>query len=81
MSNLSSIRTMQELEHQRATLRMKSMQEELQLRQDFAEIKSGYTTVAGVISGIRSNVSRFKVLGAVVWPIARWLISRRKNRK
>ena len=81
MSDLSNIRTMQDLEHQRALLQLKAANEERQVRQDVADIKRTYTTVTGIISGIRTGVSRFRLIAPIALPILRFFWNRRSKRK
>ena len=81
MSDLSTIRTMRDLEHQRALLQLKAASEEQQVRQDVADIKRTYTTVTGIISGIRTGVSRFRLIAPIALPILRFFWNRRKRKR
>ena len=50
MSNLNTIRTMRDLEHQRGLLQAKADKEERQVRQDIESIKADYAPVIQVAS-------------------------------
>ena len=80
MSELSSIRTMQELEHHRALLRQKAANEERQVRQDIESIKRSYTTVTGAISSLRSGMSHLRLILPIALPILRFFWQRRRKK-
>ena len=80
MSDLSTIRTMQELERQRALLQLKASREEQQIRRDVNTIKSDYMPVVNTVNGIRSALSTLKLVAPIALPILRFFWNRR-NRK
>lgn len=79
MSKLHTIRTMEELEQQRALLQKQAAREEQQLRRDVEQIKGDYMPVVNAVNGIRSGVSRFRTALAVALPIINFFRNRRKK--
>lgn len=79
MSELSSIRTMRDLEHQRAILLQKAAREEQKVRQDIEVLKDDYMPVVNVVSGIRSGFSRVRTILGFALPILNFLRSRRRR--
>lgn len=81
MSDLSNIRTLEQLEYEREILRLKSAQEELKVRQDFEGIRRTYTTVSGFINGFRSGIAGLRLIAPIALPILRFFLSRRRCRR
>lgn len=81
MSNLSTIRTMQDLEHQRALLQLKAAHEEQRVRQDLADVKSDYMPVVNGIQSLRHGVSKVKLLAPFLMPVVRFIWNKYKTRK
>ena len=82
MSNLSTIRTMADLEHQRALLQLKAANEERQVRQDIEDIKdTTFRPVTNTINGIRSGLSTLKLVAPIALPILRFFWNRRKRKR
>ena len=81
MSDLSNIRTLQDLEHQRALLQLKAAQEEQKVREDIDAVKRTYTTVTGFISGFRSSLSTVRMILPIALPILRFFWNIRARRK
>lgn len=79
MSDLSSIRNLRDLEHQRALLLLKIADEEKKVLQDVENIKADYKPVTDTVSGIRSGISRLKTILPFALPILRFLWRRRKR--
>ncbi len=80
MSNLSSIRTMQELERQRALLQQKAQREEQRVRKDIDGIREDYMPVVHAVNGIRSGVSRLKTILAFALPVFNFFRSKRQKK-
>ena len=81
MSDLSTIRTMRDLEHQRALLQLKAANDERQVRQDIEDIKdTTFRPVTNTLNGIRSGLSTLKLIAPIALPILRFFWTRR-NRK
>lgn len=81
MSDLSNIRTLQDLEHQRALLQLKVAQQEQKVRRDIDDIKRPYTIVTNAFTGIRSGVSRIRLILPLVLPVIRFIWNIRSKRK
>lgn len=81
MNNLSSIHTMQDLEHQRALLQLKAAHEEQQVRHDLEAVKSDYTPVVNGINSLRKGVSKVKLLAPILMPVIRYIWNKYKTRK
>ena len=80
MSNLNTIRTMCDLEHQRGLLQAKADKEERQVRQDIESIKADYAPVIHGVNSIRNGVSKLRVITPLLLPVVRFFWNRRKNR-
>lgn len=80
MSELSSIRTMEQLERQRALLLQRAASEERKIRRDIDNIKDDYKPVINAVNGIRSGISTLKMVIPVMLPVVRFLWRRRKKR-
>ena len=81
MSDLSTIRTMQELERQRALLQLKASREEQQIRRDVEAIKSDYMPVVNTVNGIRNSFSTLRTVTLIALPILRFFWNRRKRKR
>ena len=82
MSDLSNIRSLKELEYQRAILQLKAANQERKIRQDVEDIKdTTFRPVTNVISSIRTGVSTLKLVAPIALPILRFFWSRRSKRK
>lgn len=81
MSNLSSIRTMQELEYQRALLELKASNQEQKIRRDIDSIKDDYKPIVNTVNGIRSGLSTLKLVAPIALPILRFFWTRRARKR
>lgn len=81
MSDLSNIRTLQDLEHQRTLLLLKQAQQEQKVRQDIDTIKRPYTTVTNTLNSFRLGVSHVRMILPFVLPIFRFFWNRRSKRR
>jgi len=80
MSELCSIRTMRDLEHQRELLLAKATKEERQVRQDIESIKADYAPIIYGVNSIRSGISKLRFITPILLPVFRFFWNRRKNR-
>ena len=80
MSNMNTIRTMRDLEHQLGLLQAKADKEERQVRQDIESIKADYAPVIHGVNSIRNGVSKLRVITPFLLPVVRFFWNRRKNR-
>jgi len=80
MSNLSSIRTMQELERHRVLLLKRAANEERKIRRDIDSIKDDYQPVINTVNGIRSGISTLRTVLPVILPVLRFFWQRRRKR-
>ena len=82
MSDLSNIRSLKELEYQRAILQLKAANEERQIRQDIEDIKdTTFRPVTNTINGIRNGLSTLKLVAPIALPILRFFWSRHKRKR
>ena len=81
MNNLNSIRTMRELEYQRALLKMKAANEERKIRQDIESIKADYAPIVNGVNSIRNGFAKLRLITPLLLPIIRFFWNRRKRRK
>ena len=81
MSELRSIRTMQQLEHHRALLLQKAAGEERKIRRDIDSIKDDYKPVVNTVNGIRSGIATLRVVLPVILPVLRFFWRRRNSKR
>ena len=81
MSELSSIRSMRDLEYQRSLLQLKAADEERKVRQDFESIKADYAPVINGVNSIRNGFAKLKLITPLLLPVIRFFLNRRQNRK
>lgn len=81
MSELSSIRSMRDLEYQRNRLQLKADKQERQLRRDIESIKADFAPIVNGVNSIRTGLSRLKVIAPFVMTVFRFFQNRRKNSK
>lgn len=81
MSDLSTIRTLRELEYQRALLEMKAANEERKIRQDIDSIKADYAPIVNGVNSIRNGFAKLRLITPILFPIIRFFWNRRKRRK
>jgi len=80
MSDLSSIRTMQELEYQRALLLKREANAERKIRRDIESIKDDYKPIVNTVNGIRSGITTLRMVLPVILPVLRFCWRRRWKR-
>ena len=81
MSDLSTIRTLRELEYQRRLLEMKAANEERKIRQDIDSIKADYAPIVNGVNNIRNGFAKLRLITPILLPIIRFFWNRRKRRK
>lgn len=81
MNKLGNIRSMKDLEYQRALLQLKAAGEEQRLRHDMEAVKADYMPVVRGVNSIRSGVAKIKVIAPIVLSVFKLLISLRGRRK
>ena len=81
MSDLSTIRTLRELEYQRALLEMKAANEERKIRQDIDSIKADYAPIVNGVNSIRNGFAKLRLITPILLPVIRFIWNRRKRRK
>ena len=81
MNDLSTIRNMRDLEHQRAILEKKAAIEERKVRQDIDAVKADYTPIINGVNSIRSGFAKIRLIVPLLLPIFRFFWNRRQNRK
>ena len=81
MSDLSTIRTLRELEYQRRLLEMKAANEERKIRQDIDSIKADYAPIVNGVNSIRNGFAKLRLFTPILLPIIRFFWNRRKRRK
>jgi len=80
MNSLSSIRTMKDLEYQRALLQQKAANEEQIIRRDIDVVKEDYMPIVRGVDTLRSRLAAVKAVVPVVWPVIKFLFSLRRKR-
>ena len=81
MNDLSTIRDMRDLEHQRAILEKKAAIEERKVRQDIDAVKADYTPIINGVNSIRNGFAKIRLIVPLLLPIFRFFWNRRQNRK
>ena len=81
MSELSSIRSMRDLEYQRSRLQLKADKQERIIRKDIESIKADYAPIVRGVNSLRTGLSRLKVIAPFVMTVFRFFQNRRKNSK
>lgn len=81
MSELSSIRSMRDLEYQRSRLQLKADKQEQRIRRDIESIKADYAPIVRGVNSLRTGLSRLKVIAPFVMTVFRFFQNRRKNSK
>ncbi len=81
MSELSTIRSMRDLEYQRRLLQLKAANEEHKVRQDIETLKADYTPVINGVNSIRNGIAKIKLVLPILLPVIRFFWNRRQNRK
>jgi hypothetical protein len=81
MNDLSTIRNMRDLEHQRAILEKKAAIEERKVRQDIDAVKADYTPIINGVNSIRYGFAKIRLIVPILLPIFRFFWNRRQNRK
>ena len=81
MNDLSTIRNMRDLEHQRAILEKKAAIEERKIRQDIDAVKADYTPIINGVNSIRNGFAKIRLIVPILLPIFRFFWNRRQNRK
>ena len=81
MSDLSTIRTLRELEYQRRLLEMKAANEERKIRQDIDSIKADYAPIVNGVNSIRNGFAKLRLITPILLPVIRLIWNRRKRRK
>ena len=81
MNDLSTIRDMRDLEHQRAILEKKAAIEERKVRQDIEAVKADYTPIINGVNSIRNGFAKIRLIVPLLLPIFRFFWNRRQNRK
>jgi len=81
MNDLSSIRTMRDLEYQRSLLQLKAAEQQRQLRQDIDAVKADYTPIVNGVNSIRSGFAKLRLITPILFPIIRFFWNRRKKRQ
>ncbi|MBO6073601.1 MAG: hypothetical protein J6P74_00515 [Paludibacteraceae bacterium] len=81
MNDLSNIRNMRDLEHQRAILEKKAAIEERKVRQDINAVKADYTPIINGVNSIRNGFAKIRLIVPILLPIFRFFWNRRQNRK
>jgi hypothetical protein len=81
MNDLSTIRNMRDLEHQRAILEKKAAIEERKVRQDIDAVKADYTPIINGVNSIRNGFAKIRLIVPLLLPIFRFFWNRRQNRK
>lgn len=81
MNELSSIRSMRDLEYQRSRLQLKADKQERIIRKDIESIKADYAPIVNGVNSIRTGLSRLKVIAPFVMTVFRFFQNRRKNSK
>ncbi len=81
MNDLSTIRNMRDLEHQRAILEKKAAIEERKVRQDIDAVKADYTPIINGVNSIRNGFAKIRLIVPILLPIFRFFWNRRQNRK
>ena len=81
MNDLSTIRNMRDLEHQRAILEKKAAIEERKVRQDIDAVKADYTPIINGVNSIRNGFAKIRLIVPILLPVFRFFWSRRQNRK
>lgn len=81
MSELSSIRSMRDLEYQRSRLQLKADKQERIIRKDIESIKADYAPIVNGVNSIRTGFSKLRLITPLVLPVIRFFWNRRHNRK
>lgn len=81
MNDLSTIRNMRDLEHQRAILEKKAAIEERKVRQDIDAVKADYTPIINGVNSIRNGFAKIRLIVPILLPVFRFFWNRRQNRK
>ena len=81
MNELSSIRSMRDLEYQRSRLQLKADKQERIIRKDIESIKADYAPIVRGVNSLRTGLSRLKVIAPFVMTVFRFFQNRRKNSK
>lgn len=81
MNDLSTIRNIRDLEHQRAILEKKAAIEERKVRQDIDAVKADYTPIINGVNSIRNGFAKIRLIVPLLLPIFRFFWNRRQNRK
>lgn len=81
MNDLSTIRNMRDLEHQRAILEKKAAIEERKVRQDIDAVKADYTPIINGVNSIRNGFAKIRLIVPLLLPVFRFFWNRRQNRK
>ena len=81
MSELSSIRSMRDLEYQRSRLQLKADKQEQRIRRDIESIKADFAPIVNGVNSIRTGFSKLRLITPIVLPVIRFFWNRRKSRK
>ncbi len=81
MNDLSTIRNMRDLEHQRAILEKRAAIEERKVRQDIDAVKADYTPIINGVNSIRNGFAKIRLIVPLLLPVFRFFWNRRQNRK
>ena len=81
MNELSTIRTLRDLEQQRAKLQRKAAAEERKVRADIESVRADYVPIVRGVNRIRIGWSRLKMIASIALPVIRFFSERRQQRK
>ena len=81
MNELSTIRTLRDLEQQRAKLQRKAAAEEKKVLADIELVRADYVPIIRGVNRVRIGLSRLKMIASIALPVIRFFSERRQQRK
>ena len=72
MSELSSIRSMRDLEYQRSRLQLKADKQEQRIRRDIESIKADYAPIVNGVNSLRTGISKLRQSIGYIFDMPIW---------